>query len=190
MSDSFQRHLDVLAHRAGTARAEVAAICEGLEPGQLLWRPGPGRWGVADCLEHLVAMGEGYHPRIRRALEEAVPAPEGGEYRPRLFGRLFLWGSGPRVRIPLPAPKVVAGGQASPDSPERFRKRQDELLELIRAAEGKDLNRTRVASPLSRFVSFTLGECLELLVGHQERHLNQARKVREHWAFPDREGAP
>jgi len=45
-----------------------------LTPEQLNWRPAPESWGVAQCLEHLIAMNADFFPvfdAIARAFREA-----------------------------------------------------------------------------------------------------------------------
>lgn len=172
-------HLDRLAAEAEGIGGEVRALTDGLTPDQLLWRPAPERWGIADCLEHLIATAAAYHPRIRAALERAPRADRSDLYRPRLFGRLFIRASGPEGKLRIRARGPFVPPPAGPDTPDRFLSRQAELLELVRASRGADLNRTRIRSPLSRFLSLTLGECLEMLVAHQRRHLQQAGRVRD-----------
>lgn len=177
---------DFVSHLEGRVEAtdrEVRSLVEGLGPERLLWRPGKKRWGIADCLEHLVLIGDAYHPRIRDALE-AAPPPSSAGYRPRLLGRLFHFGGGPRGPVRIPAPRAFVPAPARPDVVDRFLSSQDELRTLIRAAARADLNRARVPWPVTRLLTLTLGEALEFLVLHQRRHLAQARRVRAHDRFP------
>jgi hypothetical protein len=50
-----------------------------------------------------------------------------------------------------------------------------------------DLNRIKVRSPITPLVRFNLGDALTLQVVHAQRHLAQARRVREHAEFPQAE---
>jgi hypothetical protein len=54
----------------------------------------------------------------------------------------------------------------------------------IRDAEGVDLARTRVASPLLPLLRMGLADILGFLLAHERRHLWQARQVRERAEFP------
>lgn len=100
-----------------------------------------------------------------------------GLYRQRLFDRLSLYLAGPDSQRRIPAMGPFAPPRVHPDVPERFLVQQNELMELIRAAGNVDLNQARVPSPLSRFLTLSLGEALEILVAHQQRHLVQARRA-------------
>ncbi|HEX5580297.1 MAG TPA: hypothetical protein VFX39_01900, partial [Gemmatimonadaceae bacterium] len=70
-----------------------------------------------------------------------------------------------------------------PDAPERFLAQQCTLRGLIDRAHGYDLRAIRIHSPLSRLLTLRLGECLEMLVVHELRHLEQAERVREAAGF-------
>jgi len=172
--------------------AAVRALVDPLSAAQRLWRPGPERWSVADCFEHLLVTADQYHPRIRRALEEAArkrPPEASAAYRRRpgttLVGRMLLAGVREKVGRPLPAPKVFAPPSiADPEAPEHFIARQEELLALLRDARGQDLHRTRLSTPVSRWLRLSVADALRVIVRHQRRHLGQARRVTEAAGFP------
>ena len=46
-------------------------------------------------------------------------------------------------------------------------------------AEGLDLARIKVATPISRFLKMSLGAMFEQAAAHERRHIEQARRVRE-----------
>lgn len=185
-----EEHLAHLREGIEEATERTHTLVEVLTREQLLWSPEPERWGVAECLEHLVLTGQAWHPKIETALQEAEPAPASPqqEYRPTLFGRFFLGLAGKKVWIPMPTgPMFEPGEEVSADAPERFLDQQGELLELIEAARGVDLRAVRVSFPQWSRLHLRLGEALTLLVQHQHRHLRQAGEVRQAAAFPSRE---
>lgn len=183
-------HLDALSTATSDLAQEVDKLVAALTEEQLLWRPRRGEWGVADCLEHLVATGEVYHPRIRTQLLAAWHDPymEDEPYEPTWFGRRFIREHGPNGR-PLKARGPLVPARATVDTPARFAARQIELLELISDAREVDLRRVRIKSPQSRWRPLPLGEALEMLVVHQRRHVAQARRVAETTGFPSRSGS-
>jgi hypothetical protein len=182
-------HLARLAALADENAAEVGRLVEDLDAARLLWRPSPERWGVADCLEHLIATGNAYHPRVRAAVEEALragardAARDGAPWRPTWFGRLFVRAAGPGGRsVRARGPFVPPPGRV--DSATRLLAQQDELRALVADAHGLDLREPRVSSPLSKLLTLRLGEALEMLLAHQRRHLEQAWRVRRASNFP------
>lgn len=187
-------HLQRLRALLDENDAAATALTSGLTPAQLLWRPSPERWGIADCFEHLIATGVAYLPRVadalaaperRRASSTGADAARQEErlYRPTWFGRLFVRASGPEGR-PIKTRGPFVPPPASPDAPARFLAQQDTLRTLLADAEGRDLRAIRIHSPLSRLLTLRLGECLEMLVVHEQRHLRQAERVREAPGFP------
>lgn len=165
-------------------------VAGGLSRDQLLWRPGDA-WGVGDCLEHLAVTAELYVPRVRSAVEamrasgRTAPPPGEGErpWKRTLAGRFLL--AGVTGRRKLPAPKAFR----PPETPRQdvfdgFLAGQRQVEELVRAADGLPITRIRFATPVSSLLRLHAGEAFEILEAHARRHLDQARRVREHGSFP------
>jgi len=70
-----------------------------------------------------------------------------------------------------------------------FMASQNELQLLLREADGIDLGRAKIASPINKRLKFTLGQVFRLLAAHERRHLWQARKVKKAANFPSSESA-
>lgn len=166
----------------------MEALVEGLTPGQLRWRPTPEQWSIAHCLEHLIQVTEQYEDPVLAGVDGAGRRPAaagGGGYSPGWFGRWFLRASGPEGQRKFRAPKPFA---PPPEVPGRVRERfahsQDTVGRWIAAAQGVDLDASRVKHPFLPLVSLSVGEALAVLVGHQSRHVAQAQRVRQDPAFP------
>ncbi len=177
-------HLAALHVDADAVLDEIETLVDSLDAATVRRRPGPDRWSVADCLAHLVAIGHAYHPRVRAALAQwdsrasTTGAPRDGEYRPSWFGRLFIHMSGPNgrnIRIRARGPFVPP--PPGDDVVDQFRAIQQQLIALIEGAAFADLQAVRITSPLSRLVTLSLGECLQMLVGHERRHLAQMHDI-------------
>jgi len=69
-----------------------------------------------------------------------------------------------------------------------FQRVQQRLIALLEEADGIHLGRTRVRSPVSRFVRIPLGLAFAGIVAHERRHIAQAQRVRQSLEFPA--GAP
>lgn len=174
--EQFLNDLEKSAHEVVRRTKELVA---GLTPEEICRRPAPDRWSIADCFEHLARSSEVYHPPIRRAVERAASAPLDQPYRHSWLARFFISLADDRVRVKAKAPKAfVPPPDARPDAPERFCRLQEEYLEMVESARGKDLSSAKVPSPASRLLKLSLGAALELLVRHQERHLKQAEEAK------------
>lgn len=160
----------------------------GLTSEQLVWQPGPERWGVGQCLVHLVRLNELYRPRMAAALELGRTRgwKAGGPLRGSWFGRWFTAAVGPgggkRVRTPpLFRPRKELVTQAPVAS---FIEEQRRLRGLVEEARGLDLDRIRVVSPASSFLRFRVGDAFRILVEHEKRHMLQAEAVVGAEGFP------
>jgi hypothetical protein len=59
-----------------------------------------------------------------------------------------------------------------------------QFVDRLRQANGLDLARAHVKSPVSNLIRLALGSGFALMVAHERRHLHQARKVIAERAFP------
>ena len=163
-------------------------LLAGLTDAQFNWRAVPGRWSIAECLAHLNITGQMYLPIIDRGINEARSRQwfGRGPYRHGLLGRLFIRYTEPPAKYKVKAPKLFA------PLPEHllavvapaFASLQDQLLRRIREANGIDLGRVRVTSPVSKLLKLSLGQCFAFIAAHERRHLWQARQVKNEYNFP------
>ena len=190
MVDS-KEHLSTLHATLEDTNIQTRDLVRGLSDAQRLWRPDPKSWGIAHCFDHLIVTGNLYHPRIRMALklESMADHPSDatlkGTFARSWFGRAFLWFAGPTSRVRIRTFRIFRPQKApDPRAPEAFLKQQEELKELLEYSAEADLQTVRIVSPQTRFLTLRLGECLEMLVLHQQRHLQQAQRVTESEDFP------
>ncbi|MHC5012754.1 MAG: DinB family protein [Planctomycetota bacterium] len=176
------------------ARERVDALWADLTPAQLTWKPSPERWSVAECVEHLNKTMATALGRIRPAMERArAKARTGGEPpygRGTWLGRLILGLMDPDRAKPrrFKAPKLFRPAFATDVDPERvaetFRCTNDDLIQAATDADGLDLGRIRVGSPVSGWIRFSLAQAFRLQDVHHHRHLDQADRVRREPGFP------
>jgi hypothetical protein len=175
-----------LLRRGEAAREDAERLASGLLASELAWTPGPGRWGIAQCLDHLARTATSYRPGIERALD-AAPRGSGDLIRPGFLPARILHAIGPRGALRLPAPgRFRPPAEPRPGALPRFVEAHEAFLGHLRAGASRDLDAVRLASPVSPLLRLTLGEILALLTGHAERHLAQAWRVRRDAAFPRR----
>lgn len=110
-----------------------------------------------------------------------------------LYSRILVDGVEPpaRVRIPVPAsirPQRPNDPDADDPGPEdvvgAFVDLRSEIADRLEAADGLDLEKVRIRSPLAKFVSVNLDTTFRIMTGHERRHLRQAREVLAHSEFP------
>ena len=178
-----------LLAQAEAARAEARSLCDGLSAEQLLWRPAPGAWGIAECLDHLVRSGGWFVKQAGHGLADAQARGLRADRPLRLpwLDRLAVRVLEPPVRrLRVRAPR---GSEPPADLDPRaavaaFDQLQDALAGRVRECDGWDLRRARARSPWHPAIKLSLGGLLLVTLAHERRHLWQARQVREAPAFP------
>jgi len=66
-----------------------------------------------------------------------------------------------------------------------FRDVAAEFLDFVRGSTGIDYNKTRLRSPVTPLMRYSLADAFVITVLHGQRHLAQARRVREMPEFPE-----
>ena len=171
------------------AKADARALFEGLSDAAARFRPAPGAWSMAECLDHLNVVGRLYLGALDRAIDEGRRRGLTGE-PPFRYGLLARWlvrsmDAPPlfRTRSPRPFRPATAAPPVAESLP-AFLALQGELLERLERAEGLDFRRVKVVSPASRRLKLGLGTAFAVTAAHQRRHLWQARQVRDAPGFP------
>ncbi|HEU4698498.1 MAG TPA: DinB family protein [Gemmatimonadales bacterium] len=177
------------------AERVVERLVAGLDDAAFNWRSRPSRWSIAQCLTHLSLTARVYLPAIDDAIAVAraggLVAP--GPYRHGLVGTLLVRALEPpvRVRLRVPLPAIAPASEAPLDEARAiYEATHDELRQRLAAADGLDLGRARLRSPLSRYVTLSLGQAFAVLTAHERRHLWQAERVRAEAGFPGRTSGP
>lgn len=173
--------LDSLDQRA-------TVLAESLSVTQLNWRADPSRWSVGQCLDHLRVANEVYGSAINSALNGTGSGPVDA-ITPGWFGRWFI-----RTVIE-PSPNTIKGKAPAKIVPivtvdatilDRFLRSNQQTRDLIARAQTFDVNRIRFKNPFIGWIRFTVGTGLEIIARHEDRHLQQAERIRAHAHFPAR----
>jgi len=163
-------------------RGETVALTEDVNPGRLRASPGPDRWSVVQIYAHMNTSGELLLGEIESAIDEGR---ENGPYGdpPFEYGFMSRWWisllqpSGWDLPVPSdtepPASETLSPTEVIDD----FCALQDRFRDCVLAADGLDLRRIRLGSPALPLVQFSLGAWFEAHLGHERRHLAQARQT-------------
>lgn len=186
-TDLQHSHLRRLYTTAEEVAHTVAAFPQRYDAEALLWQPAAGRWSIAECVQHLTLTDRAYLEPLERAIAAAPPADEVPAFKPSLFARLFhaFVKPDPRLKVPtMPAmdPSTVDLNVEAVFAD--FADHQGRMFDLLQRAEGTAFHKQKFASPFTRFVRFTIGEGLWILISHQQRHLQQAQRVAQTDGFP------
>ena len=163
--------------------AEADALVAPLSDTQFAWQPAPDAWSVAQCIDHLNTTAREYLPMMDEGIADAIRRGlyKPGPYLYNWIGRLMVWLFDPKVRIRAKAPQSFRppAGRPRHDVMAAFRAYQVQYIDRLRQANGLDLARARVTSPVTRLIRMPLGSAFAMTVAHERRHLQQARRVIE-----------
>lgn len=177
-----------LAERARDVRANIAALRSETEPLaylQLGWRPPEGGWSIAQVLEHLIITDESYLDELEPLLAAPPRHPSYVPWKPSLLGGLLVRSQRPDATMKVKTPtRWRPGPEPRADPLGQYIRLQEGLVALIERADGHDLRRTRLHSPISRLIRLNLGDAIMTLVVHTQRHLQQIRRIKGHAEFP------
>lgn len=139
----------------------------------------PDVWSVGQCLHHIITSERTYLPQLQKIITHREPsAASDYVFRPTRFGKWFARQVGPEGRR-MKAPSIFRPEIHDFDIAlwDAYDKHEQTVRRLMTEANGLDLNRIRVVSPVTRLFRFNLGDCFIILLGHRDRHLRQAGKL-------------
>ncbi len=183
-----QEFLNTIAAEAARNSAAARQLFSGLSETQLNWKPAPDKWSIAQCLDHLAVATSKFGPYFTAALARARkkwPVTSSPSYRPTLIGGLLIKQVVPETGRNLSAPKVFRPSESNIHaSLESFLEQQERFIKFVRETDGVDYNKTRLRSPVTPLMRYSLADAFVVTVVHGQRHLAQARRVREMSGFP------
>ena len=175
----------------GAALQDVArdtqATFGALDAQQLNWKPEAARWSVAQCFQHLLTA----NALVLQAAEAALRNPPTSVWQrlpllPRIFGQLMIRSQGPKMvgRYTAPPMAQPATSEIDTDVIQRFVDQQHGAADWLRAVDQRDADRVIMVSPFVRVVTYSVLDGCRLLVAHDRRHFEQARRVMLIDGFP------
>ena len=177
----YQRQIEAISE-------DARDLIDGLSEAQVNWRPTAAHWSIAECLDHLTVTNRELMERIEAAMSDARSRglTSRGPFRYGLIGNMIVRSMEPPVKMKFKAPKIF---KPRPDQlleavARDFFTTQNELLRLIKEANGINLARVKITSPVTKLIKLSLGQAFGLIATHERRHLWQARQVKDNQTFP------
>jgi hypothetical protein len=163
------------------ASARLRALSARLNEPAWSRRPAPGRWSAGECVSHLNLTSEAFLPRLRQGIDEArrLQRAAGARLKTGFAGWLVKTLAGPSrwIKVKTTPDFVPHGDRPGTELVAQFERLQDELIGLLRSADGLPLDRVTVTSPFSAQVRYNVYAAFAVIPGHQLRHLAQAEEA-------------
>jgi hypothetical protein len=148
---------------------------------QLNWKPNSNTWSIAQNLDHLIVANETYYP--------VLASLKAGTYRTPFIARIgfmvsFLGKTVLKAVQPDRQKKMKTFPIWEPttsnlldDILKRFQIHQNELIQKIEDAKGLVEKGVVISSPANRNIVYKLETAFDIIVSHEQRHLEQAKEI-------------
>jgi hypothetical protein len=182
-----EEHADIRALETALNAVDDDArhLIAGLTPEQGVWRPAPGAWSIAHCLDHLATAHRVYLNAMEPAAADALARGRRrrGPALPGMMGGWFVRSLDapvkPRFKMKAPAKIVPRESPALADAAAQFFAIQNQVRVFLRKYADIDLAGVRFPNPFIRGVRFSLATGLHVIAAHDRRHVWQAWNVRK-----------
>lgn len=159
---------------------------------QKRWKKDTNSWSILEVFAHLNAYASYYHPvfsnrlettRFRDPKDNFISSPLG-----KSAWKSVKLGNAKNVKRRMKSPKsynptfettLIQGTDI-----ETFEKDQLHLLTILTQAEEVNLRKIKVPLSISKIIRLRLGDALQFVIYHNERHMQQALNIIENKSFP------
>jgi hypothetical protein len=160
-----------------------------LRRSELNWRPDEKRWSVGQCFEHVLTANE----LMFRAARAGLTSPSDSIWQripvlPSFLGRALIRSQAPggKGKYKAPAKATPATSAVPSDIVQRFVEQQRDVVAWTEALDEGQASRVNMCSPFLRAMAYSVMDGFRLMVAHDRRHFEQARRVMLLPEFPSR----
>ncbi|MBW8685844.1 DinB family protein [Chitinophaga rhizophila] len=179
--NSLQRQVDDLVQ---TVNNNFVGVPEQF----LLLQPSPGKWSVAQCLDHLNAYSRFYVPAMEKAIQGklsgSLPPTPSATFKSGWLGNYFTNMMKPKADG-LPGMKMQAPKAYRPmadlnakHTVQEFLEWQQQTKALLDRAKLVNLQKIKISTTLGAWLRFSLGDTFRFVIAHEQRHIAQALRAK------------
>lgn len=146
---------------------------------KLNYKADENTWSILECIEHLNRYGNFYLPEINQQIKKAKHEPS-KLFVSRFLGNYFVQSIKPKKKLNKMKTFTTMNPNGSVLTKEvltKFIAQQNEILNLLVRARKVNLNKTKTAISISRWIKLKLGDTFQVLIYHNQRHIEQAKKI-------------
>ncbi|MBX2872673.1 MAG: DinB family protein [Saprospiraceae bacterium] len=153
----------------------------GLSPEDLNWKPDPQTWSIAQNIDHLITINSTYFPVLDKIQAGRYEPPWLAKigFIPRLMGNLIYNASLPDRRKKMKTFPLWEPAQSMVDEMilQRFEAHQKTMADYIQKAAPAVERGQVISSPAQASLVYKLARAFDIIVVHEQRHLEQAKEV-------------
>jgi DinB superfamily len=148
---------------------------------QMNWKPNSDTWSIAQNLDHLIVVNETYYPVLSSLKEGKYKTPFIAKigFIVSFLGKTVLKAVQPDRKkkmktFPIWEPDT---SKVSDDILKRFENHHNELKQKIEESKELVEKGTIISSPANRNIVYKLETAFDIIVSHEQRHLEQAKEI-------------
>ncbi|PRX52565.1 DinB family protein [Salegentibacter salegens] len=150
---------------------------------EIHWKPDADSWSIAQNLEHLILINESYFPLIDRVRTKNHKKPFIARFGflVNFFGKVILKSVQPETTKKTKTFSIWKPSEdnTSKDILARFIEHQEKLKQKILGAEDLLKQNVVISSPANPKIVYKLDAAFKIILAHEERHFQQAKKLLE-----------
>lgn len=168
--------IDGLEQKVESHLQQAVRVFQNLDEEALQRPSSAGGWSIAQCLWHLNSYGQYYLPRIGPALEQLAENGNTVEhFKSGRMGNYFTQMMEPGKNKYKANKRHLPPVAVSPhQTVAEFIQQQETLLQYLRKARTANLNKIRMPISIASLIKLKLGDILQFVITHNERHIQQA----------------
>lgn len=175
-TQEFTRRLDELT-------LKFKKVFGKLNEREIHWKPNADTWSIAQNLEHLILINESFFPMINRLRNKDYKKPFIAKlgFLVKFFGKAILKSVQPNSSKKTKTFSIWKPSEenASKDILARFIEHQEKLKQKILDSEDLLKQNAVISSPANPKIVYKLDAAFKIILAHEERHFQQAKKLLE-----------
>lgn len=148
---------------------------------ELNWKPNEGTWSIGQIIDHIIVINQSYFHILTALRDGSYKTPFTAKigFLVSFFGKTVFNASKPDRKkkiktFPIWEPST---SQIPVDILSKFVDHQSRLKEEINASDDLVLKGAVISSPVNKHIVYTLKSAFDIIVVHEQRHLEQAKEV-------------
>ncbi|WP_308993436.1 DinB family protein [Mariniflexile litorale] len=145
----------------------------------LNWKQNAESWSILECIEHLNRYGDFYIPEITNKIKTSN-YKSSEIFKSNWLGKYFS----KSVSYNEDLNKMKTFKSMNPlnseldiETLEKFINQQHQIIELLDKSKNVNLDKTKTAISISKWIKLKLGDTFRVLIYHNDRHIKQAEKT-------------
>ncbi|NVK27218.1 MAG: DinB family protein [Flavobacteriia bacterium] len=143
-------------------------------------KPSSDSWSALECLEHLNRYGDFYLPEIDNQLSKAEKGKPKTIFKSSWLGEYFAKSMLPKDKLNKMNTFKNMNPSLSgvrPDVLDDFIQQQKRMIRLLERARDINIQKTKTAISISKWIRLRLGDTFRVVIYHNERHMVQATRA-------------